>query len=147
MPLAPSTLADQLESTFESPGGSYQECANQWASAVEAYAAAIVPPSLAISTAAQALAGALASAFAKPDAIPDMESAFTQFATAVAAGMLPTYTGTPPAGPVGFAPHFESAAPATHAVAASDIASLIDTWMKTGTAVLVAPPNTPLTWT
>lgn len=147
MPLNLPALSSGLSSTFSAPGASYQACAQQWADAAQAYAAAVVPPSLAVGAAASALAGALATAFAAADACPGMESAFAQFAASIAAGMLPTYTGTPPAGQVGFASHFASAAPETHAQAAGDIASLIDVWMKTGTAVLVAPPNTPLTWT
>lgn len=99
-------------------------------------------------SAAQAtLAGALASAFAAPNAIPAMESAFAAFAVTVGVGMAPTFAAVPPAAPVGFAGQFGGPPPATHAAAASAIASLIDTWMRTGISTLVAPPNTPTPWT
>lgn len=146
MPLDPAALRDNLEATFAEPDGTAAGCADQWAAAMQAYAAGITPPSLAVNAAAEDLGAALATAFAKPSAIPDMEQAFTAFAAQVGLGMAPAYTGAPPAGPVGFAPQFAGAAPATHAAAASAIASRIDTWMRTGSATLVAPPNTVQPW-
>jgi hypothetical protein len=65
----------------------------------------------------------------------------------VALGIAPAFAGVPPAGPVGFAAQFGGAAPETHAAAGGAIAGRIDAWMKTGSATLVAPPNTPTTWT
>jgi hypothetical protein len=114
---------------------------------VKTYAAAVVPPSTTVEAAAATLASALGSAFASPSAIPAMELAFTAFGASVALGMAPTFAGVPPAGPVGFAAQFGGAAPETHGEAASAIAGRVDVWMKSGTATLVAPPNTPVTWT
>jgi hypothetical protein len=61
--------------------------------------------------------------------------------------MAPLFTGAPPAGQVGFAPQFGGAPPQTHGEAAGAIAGRIDAWMKTGSATLVAPPNTVTPWT
>lgn len=147
MPLNLPALSGQLADGFASPAADAAGCAAQWASAVEAYASGIVPPSLSVSTAAAQLEAALAGAFSSPNAIPGMESAFTAFGAAVGLGMAPLYAAVPPPAPVGFAAQFGGPAPATHAAAASAIAGLIDTWMKTGTATLVAPPNTLTPWT
>lgn len=74
-----------------------------------------------------------------------MESAFAAFAVTVGGGMA-GYAPTPPPAPVGFAPQFAGAKPATASAAASAIASLIHAWMQTGIATLIAPPNTPQPW-
>lgn len=75
-----------------------------------------------------------------------MESAFATFAVTVGGGMA-GYAPTPPPSPVGFASQFGGPKPETAAAAASAIASLIDTWMKTGLSTLIAPPNTVVPWT
>lgn len=147
MPLSLSTLQDALESEFANPPSTSAQCAQAWADAMQSYASGIVPPSTSVSTAAGTLASALTAAFSSPAAAPLMETAFAAFAATVGAGMAAAgFTGTPPPGPVGFAPQFLAAKPPTHAAAAATYASLIDTWMKTGVATLIAPPNTPQPW-
>lgn len=147
MPLNVASLSNELASNFAAPGADAGACAQQWAAAVQAYAAAVVPPSLTLAAAASALQSGLASAFGSPNAIPGMESALASFGASLAGGMAPTFTGVPPAGPVGFAALFGGAAPETHGAAGSAVASNIDTWMKTGSATLVAPPFTVSPWT
>lgn len=148
MPLNLAALSNGLASCFADPPGDAAGCGQQWADAVKNYAAGIVPPvpAPALEAAAGVLAGALGSAFATPAAIPAMELAFTAFGATVALGMAPAFAGVPPAGPVGFAAQFAGAAPETHGEAASAIAGRIDAWMKTGSATLVAPPNTVSPW-
>lgn len=134
MPLVPATLQSQLESLFAGPPETHAECAQAWTSAVEAYAAAIVPASTAVTAACSTLSAALASAFqVENGAVPLMEAAFLAFGATVGGGMAPAFVAAPPAGPVGFAGHFADTYD-SHADAASGIADLIDTWMKTGTA-------------
>lgn len=145
MPLALPALTSGLQSDFAAPPGGYSACAQAWADAVQSWATGIVPPSTTVAAAAATLSGALASAFAAPDAPPLMETAFAAFAVTVGAGMA-GYAPTPPAGPVGFAPYFLGADAATHAQAASDIAGLIDPWMKTGLSALLVPPFTVVPW-
>lgn len=146
MPLNPASLQSSLETLFAEPPPTAAECAQAWADAVQAYAAGIVPASTTVAAAAATMAGALTSAFNSPSAAAAFDAAFLAFATTVAAGMLPAFAGVPPAAPLGVAAQLASTQP-THAAAAAAFASLIDLWMKTGTATLVAPPNTPVTWT
>lgn len=149
MPLNQAALSNGLASCFAAPAADAGGCGQQWADAVKAYAAGIVPPvpTPALEGAASALAGALGGAFSNPSAIAGMESAFAAFGAALAAGMLPAWASTPPAGQVGFAAQFGGAPPGTHGEAAGAIAGRIHAWMVTGSATLVAPPNTPVTWT
>lgn len=146
MPLDLPGLQSSLASLFASPPADIAGCAQGWADAVGAYASGIVPTSTTVEAAQAALAGALASAFAQPSAIPALELAFAAFAASVGLGMA-GYTPVPPPAPVGFAAQFSGPHPPTHAAAAQAIAGLIDTWMRTGTAILIAPPNTVMPWT
>jgi hypothetical protein len=146
MPLNPASLSSALGDLFAKPPSDRASCAQAWADAVGSYAASVVPPSTTVSAAASTLSGALASAFGSPAAAAPMESAFTTFATTVAGGMTAAgFTGVPPAGPVGFS-SLLGTIQASAGTAASAWASAIDTWMKTGVAVLIAPPNTPQQW-
>lgn len=146
MALAKPALVSGLTSLFAAPPATYDACAQAWADAVTDWAGNISPPSPAVPGASAALASSLARAFAAPDAIPGMEAAFAAFAVTVGGGMA-GFAPTPPAGPVGFATQFAGVKPATSSAAASALASLIDDWMKTGIATLIAPPNTPVPWT
>jgi hypothetical protein len=74
-----------------------------------------------------------------------METAFAAFAVTVGGGMA-GYAPTPPAVPVGFVSYFAGADAPTHAQAASDVAGLIDPWMKLGIATLLVPPFTVVPW-
>ena len=127
----PSTLAD---------------AARQWAAAVGAYAAGIAPPTTALAAAESALEAQLATAFAAPHpgSLSQVEAAFTAFAAALALGMAPAFVGTPPPGPVGFATL--TGAPQTRAEGTLAVATLIDTWFRTGLAAPVLPPSTPIPW-
>lgn len=145
MPLDPASLQSSLESLFANPPAAGADCAQAWADAINGYAAGIVPASTTVAAAASTLASSLASAFSSPSAASAFDAAFTAFATTVAAGMLPTFTGTPPPAPLNIAAQL--AIPQnTHAAAAAAFATLIDAWFRTGSAVLVAPPNTLVPW-
>lgn len=145
MPLNPAGLQGDLEAFFAAPPATRAACAQAWADAVEAYASGLVPPSTTVASAAATLASSLESAFAAPAAAPLFDAAFTAFGATVAGGQAPTFTGVPPPAPLGIASLLASPQ-ATHAAAAAAFATLIDTWAKTGSAVLVAPPNTVVPW-
>lgn len=145
MALNPTTLQSSLEALFAEPPATAAECAQAWADAVESYASGIVPASTTVSAAAAAMVGALEAAFASPSAAPAFDAAFATFATAVAAGQLPTFTGTPPPAPLNVASLLALTQP-THAAAAAAFTTLIDLWFRTGSATLVAPPNTVVPW-
>jgi hypothetical protein len=74
-----------------------------------------------------------------------METAFASFASTVGTGMAPAFIATPPPGAVGFAAQFAGPYPETHADAGDQIGSLIDTWMRTGTAV-PSGGGSPVPW-
>jgi hypothetical protein len=140
-------LTSDLTALFASPPATRELCAQEWADAMASYASAVVPASTTVAAASATLATSLATAFAQPSAAAQMETAFTAWATTVGSGMAAAgWTGAPPPGAVGFAT-LAGTQPATHADAAASFAGLINTWALTGTAVLIAPPNTPVTWT
>lgn len=145
MPLNLASLQSSLESLFSNPPAAAAACAQAWADAINGYAASIVPASTTVAAGASTLASSLASAFASPSAAPPFDAAFTAFATTVAGGMLPAFTGVPPAAPLNVASLLSGSQP-THAAAAAAFASLIDAWFRTGQGVLVAPPNTVVPW-
>lgn len=143
MALNPSGLTSDLTSFFADPpvtvsGGvtdlttSRASCAQEWADAMESYASAIVPASTTVTAAAATLSTSLASAFALADGRGAVSTAFSAFATTVGSGMT-GFTATPPPGSLGVTA-LTASAKATHALAAADWSSAIDTWMKTGTA-------------
>lgn len=146
MPLDPDGLQDALEDFFAEPSvvlkpdgtadipASQAACANEWGAIMADYAADIAPPSTTVSAAAATLASSLAAAFATPAAAAAVDAAFSAFAATVGTGMAPSFVATPPAAPPGFATQLLTSQP-THAAAAAAFATLIDTWMKTGTAV------------
>jgi hypothetical protein len=141
MPLNPSGLQSALESLFADPPPSAAECAQAWSDAVASYAAGVIPASTTVAAAAAALTAPLQSAFGSASGAPAFDAAFTSFAVTVAAGMLPLFTGVPPPAPLGIA-SLLSVSQETHADAAAVFAALLDTWLKTGSASLVLPPNT-----
>lgn len=145
MPLSLPSLSDGLETLAADPPATAAQCAQTWADAVQAYATGIVPPSATVAAAAATLASALVAPFGSSDAAAGMEGAFSAFAVTVGGGMA-GYTAIPPPAPVGFSTQFAGAKPATHKEAGQQIGALIDGWMRTGTATLIAPPYTVLPW-
>lgn len=137
MTLDKATLESSLLDLMNTHGASAADCAALWASAFGGYAADVTPSSLAPAPASAqaALETALAAAFAKKSALADMDAAFTAAAAALGAGMAPAFTATPPPAPIGWATLLAAPYPETAAAAASKIATAIDTWMKTGSAV------------
>jgi hypothetical protein len=145
MPLNPASLQSDLQSLFASPPATRAACAQAWADAVNGYAAGVVPASTTVAAGVAALASSLASAFASPSAASPFDAAFAAFAVTLAGGMLPTFAGVPPPAPLNVASLLAVTRP-THAAAAAAFASLLDAWFRTGTATLVAPPNTLVPW-
>lgn len=136
-------LQSAIFSVCESPAQTAAACAQQWAQAMGDYASGIVPPSTTVPAARSALAGSLAAAFATPFAAPGMESAFAAFAATVGAGQA-GFVPLPPPRPVGFAALLAVISP-THASAAAAVASLVDTWMRSGSSTPVAG-GSPVPW-
>jgi hypothetical protein len=145
MPLDLPDLKSAIANLGENPPATIAAAAQGWADAMASYASGIVPPSTTVSAAAATLSGALATAFGAPAAAPGMESAFAAFSATVGGGMA-GFTPVPPPAPVGFAGQFAGPYPETHQDAGDQIGTLIDGWMKTGSATLIAPPNTFSLW-
>lgn len=145
MALVKADLADGIEAIGADPPDTAAECAQAWAAAIVGYASNVTPTSTTVAGAEPTLASSLTTAFESDDAAPGMESAMAAFAVTVAGGMAPAFTGTPPPDPVGFAAQFAGAKPETHAEAGSQIADLIDVWMKTGTAT-PSGGGAPVNW-
>lgn len=133
MPLDPVSLQSGLEAVAADPPATVAACAQAWADAAQVHAAAVVPGSTTVTAAAATLSTALAAAFDLDDAAPAMETAFAAFAATIGGGMT-GFVATPPPGAVGFAAQFAGPKPSTHAAAAAAVGTLIDTWMRTGTA-------------
>lgn len=138
-------LASSLSTLFTSPPNNINGCATSWANAMQSYAVAIVPASITVTAAATALDAELQSIFPNnnsPSMIPQLETAFANFATVVGSGMV-GFTATPPPGLVGFASIGNQA---STGAAALVWAALIDAWMRTGLAAQIAPPLPPVNW-
>ena len=123
---------------------SVMTAAQEWAAAMKAYVAAMVPPSTAVDAAATALEGALIAAFSMKPAAPSLEAAFAAFAATLSGGMAPAVPVVPPA-PVGFADLFLMPPAATSLEGIARVAGKIDIWMRTGTAVF-PPATAALIW-
>jgi len=144
MPLDLPALTSGLNDVASSPPPTAAGCAASWASAARDHALGVAPASSTVAAAAAALAASLAAAFDSDDAAPGMETAFAAFAATIGGGMA-GFVPTPPPGPVGFAAQFSGPKPATHAAAAGAVATLIDTWMRTGTAT-PSGGGAPVAW-
>ena len=147
MPIVKAALNQGLPAAEEAAyPDSYASAAQAWASAVQSWASGVTPPSATAAAAVNTLRSALEAAFASGEAASPMDSAFLAFAAQLGAGMAPAYVATPPTSPPGFASVFAQPAPSTRAEGIERIASLLDTWLRTGTAMLAAPPNTVVPW-
>jgi hypothetical protein len=143
MPLVAATLESSLADLFDAPPATVAGCAQAWADALVDYAGAIIPASTTVATAGATLTGALVAAFSGTTAPAAMETAFAAFAVTVGGGMA-GYVATPPPSPVGFALQLATNA-STKAAAAASWASLIDTWLRTGSATPL-PSGPPILW-
>jgi hypothetical protein len=145
MPLNPVSLQSALESLFSEPPPTRAECAQAWADAMGNYAAGIIPASTTVGAASAAMVASLTAAFESPAAAPLVDAAFMVFAVSVAGGMVPTFAGVPPPGPLGIADQLLVTAD-THGAGADAFAALIHGWMTTGSAALIAAPFTVQLW-
>lgn len=148
MALNTTALESTLTTLFSNPPNSFSGCAAQWATAMRLYAQSIVPASVTVTVAADTLQTALTGIFTASNSqltATQMDAAFAQFATFIAIGMGPAFTGTPPVSPVNFALLFVTAETTTEA-AVDKVVNRIDTWMRTGTAVQTTTPFATVTW-
>lgn len=146
MALDKAGLTTSLTSLFSDPPDNIDGCAASWASAMESYATGIVPASTTVSAAATALEAALKTTFKSNSStamLTTFESDLFDFAEAVGDGMAGYDLTTVPPLPIGFSSLTNAD---THATAASNFATKIDDWMKTGVSTLIASPFTVVNW-
>jgi hypothetical protein len=137
---------DDKAPTFDKFPPDGPTAAKDWATAVDAYASAVIPPSTTAAAAKSALQGALAGMSAPGAALVAFPAAFTAYAAALGGGMAPAFVAVPPPAPLVLAPVFAlgmTGAPASAVVA--QIASIIDLWFRTGTATPAAG-GPPVPW-
>ncbi len=154
MPLDTPGLTSGLTTLFSGPPSGFDGCAEEWGDVVESYSTDIVPISTAVAAAVATLKTDLEAAFRAGQAdgtgvvlASQLETAFATFAATVGVGMLPLFSATPPPGLVGWLPALqETPFPETHAIAANKYSSLIDTWMRTGTATRTVSPFDTVPW-
>lgn len=128
--------------------------AQVWATAIQSYAAAIAPPSTTVAVAAVQLQSQLTPLFSTNHDqttiqvfAQSVDAAHLAFATTVGLGMAAAgFASIPPPVPLNFASLYAVSERPTGAVAAVDIATLIDLWMRTGIATNLIT-GVPLPWT
>jgi hypothetical protein len=123
------------------------DCADEWADALQAYATGIIPASTTVSAATATLRTSLKSAFALPTAsrMAAFNTAMAAWATTIGGGQA-GFVATPPVGlPLATLLALPTP-PSSRSAGVSAAASSIDAWMKTGIAVMTAPPGTTLNW-
>ncbi len=136
------SLKDDLENLFKKPPFSESDNISKWQSAMTSYGPQVSPTSTAAAGAASGFTGDLSGFSQAGQAAGKLETAFANWATKMAGGMVFTTTAAvPPSGPVGFADVF-SKTYADPSDIAGTIAGKIDDWVKTG----VGPDGTPANW-
>lgn len=155
MPVNKAGLQSALESLFSDPPDNREDCASLWADALQTYVAGMFPPHVAASTGAASAAlgaellGVFTAWWGNSTAGEDLdcgpfEDAFYNFGLLIKSSDAGLYSGLlEPQLPVGLCSLGNAD---SHSSAAADWASTIDTWFKTGTSQLKAPPNTVVNW-
>ncbi|RUP38228.1 MAG: hypothetical protein EKK63_12675 [Acinetobacter sp.] len=117
-----------------------------WSDVADALLQGVIPASTTASAGKSAFIGVLSAVDSNsPTGVALLEAAFVAYAGALAGGMTPTYTGSPPPAPIGLSALLSSTSMDANVVAAN-MATLLITWAKTGTATMIAPPFTVLNW-
>lgn len=128
---------DQESSNFDSFPSSTEETAEFWANAVNEYAKLVVPPSISSDLAMQEFEKQMLlidNSIGNGDIV--FKLAFTAYATILAQGMLPNFTGIPPVTPIEFASVYALGfGGASNKICMDAMIVVIDTWFRTGTAV------------
>ncbi len=151
MPLSSTVLEQELSkfmdpesAAFDAAPKSGAEFAQKFSSAINTYASSIVPPSTTLSAAQAALQGNLMTVGPPPGMLfpVAITTGMAAYATALVPGMLPAFAAVPPVAPLG--PLILAAVMplgmggASEAACVTALASTIDGWFKTGTAVNTA---------
>jgi hypothetical protein len=130
MSVDPTGLRADLLTLFQSPPASIALCATDWADAIGAYAADVVPISTIVAAAQATLETATAAAFALPypGSATALDAAYIAFAATVFGGMVaPAPPNAAPAGPPGWVAQL-LIPQSSHGSAADVFRDLVDGW-------------------
>lgn len=128
------SIIDQEYSGFTQFPASVPEAAERWSVAINNYAQLVTPPSTTFEAARQALKAKLL--LADTLGVDAFKLGLVDYATVLASGMAPAFTGVPPVTPPVFEPIFAAGfAGADSATIATSLSNMIDLWFKTGTAI------------
>lgn len=147
MPLVYSTIRSELskimdpdDPNFVGYPSSTSQMANNWANAVNEYAKTVFPISSTSSAAKSAMEGVFMGMVAPMSGLVIFPAAFSAYAAALSPGMIVSnFNGIPPPSPIILAPAF--AVPllsTTLQIRIDTMATIIDTWFKTGTAINIS---------
>lgn len=123
--------------TFQDFPKNAQEVAQFWTDAIMNYASAVTPPVTppATQSARTALYNALLAGASMNTFTSALTSGMSSMASALAGGMSPTFTGVPPPAPLNISPVISAGMNGASGETCSVmLATIIDTWMRTGTA-------------
>lgn len=131
-----SALLDDKDPNFVGYPNNQAEQAKNWGKVIGGIGRTIAPPSVSVDVAQKDFEATILSIGEPATALPIIISAFTKFATTLALGMQPNFTGTPPPAPIDFTP--VTSIPLVDGTAqarVSAITSLTYAWFSTGLAV------------
>lgn len=161
MPLLASVLETELRKFMDPQYAGFQgwptndvDTATAWANAIDTYTGgglAVTPPSASGAVAKTGLQTGLLGMSAPGAALAIFDVAMLAYATALGLGMAPAFVATPPVAPLTITPPTiatiiaSGLAGASSSQQAAVLATWIDTWFKTATAVPAAG-GPPVTW-
>lgn len=127
---------DQESPNFVTFPSDVEQTAEVWSFAINEYAQNVFPLSVTSDTAREAFRTQmliLDNSIGNGDIV--FKAAFTQYATVLAAGMQPNFTGAAPSSPIEFAPvYILGLGGASNKICMDAMINIIDAWFKTGTA-------------
>ena len=112
------------------------EIAMRWSSLIDSYASLVTPLSLNSASAKSAMFGVLMSNPVSGSLLIMLPLAIATYATQLAIGMQPTFTGTPPILPLNLLPAYTiGTSGGTSLAVATSMSTIIDLWFRTGLAI------------
>lgn len=131
-----SKICDQEHLLFQGFPSNTIQVADRWSTAINDYAALVIPASLNSSLAKEAFRIALLSISSEvPNGAVLFKTAFSSYAAQLAIGMSPTFKGNPPPVPIELSSVFAlgfSGGSSEQCV--QMMSGIIDLWFRTGTA-------------
>ena len=141
MPLTKSILVNELKKIMDSNSPDFigfpsdnKKAAANWSKAINTYAKSVIPASTTSTNAKAAMEAVLQGLSYTAGSIVFVNS-FTSYSAILATGMSPSFTGTPPPKSIDFTTVFTLPYNTSIDTRIQQMASIIDTWFRTGLAV------------